>query len=281
MKRRLLWVLVPTVVAAGLTAAWSSHFMPTRYQAETLILIVPQRVPEAYVRSAVASRIEDRLQSIQQQILSRTRLERVINDLNLYPEERKTSIMEDLVEQMRRDIGVQVMRGDAFKVSFTSDDPRTAMKVTERLTSLFIDENLRDRETLAEGTSQFLDAQIDDLRAKIVEKEARLRQLRATTAGELSQSELISYEVLKESYKGLLQKELEARMAANLERRQIGETFKVLDPARLPEVPVGPSKATVNAGGALVGFSLGLVMMVVSSRRKKKQQQPADIEAAV
>ena len=60
--------------------------LPNLYRSDTLILVVPQRVPESYVRSTVTTRIEDRLQSITQQILSRTRLERIIQDFNLYAE---------------------------------------------------------------------------------------------------------------------------------------------------------------------------------------------------
>ncbi len=131
--------------------------MPNRYRSETLILVVPQRVPESYVKSTVTARIEDRLQSISQQILSRTRLERIIQDFNLYATERRAGVMEDIVEQMRRDIDVQIVKGDAFRVSYTGDDPRTVMQVTERLASLFIEENLRDRAVLAEDSYQFLD----------------------------------------------------------------------------------------------------------------------------
>jgi uncharacterized protein involved in exopolysaccharide biosynthesis len=272
MKQRLLWVLVPTVVTAAITTALSYYFMPTRYQSETLILVVPQLVPEAFVRSTVTTHIEERLQTITQHILSRTRLERIILDFNLYPDRRKDAIMADVVEQMRSSIGVQIMKGDAVRVSFTTDDARTAMRVTERLASLFIEENLRDREVLAEGTNQFLDAQIEDVRRRIVEKEAQLKGLRATTSGELSQGDLIPYEVLKDSYKALLVKQLDARVGANLERRQIGEQFKILDPARLPESPVGPSKTAVNVGGTLVGLAFGLVMVGVSTRHKKQPE---------
>jgi len=273
MKQRLLWLLVPTVVTAAITATWSHYYLPTRYVSETLILVVPQQVPEQYVKPTVTTRVEDRLQTIMQQILSRTRLERIIQDFNLYPERRKTAIMESVVEGMRADIGVQITKGDAFRVKFTSDNPRTSLRVTERLASLFIEENLRDREVLAEGTNQFLSAQIEELRRRIVDKEAQLRGLRATTHGELSQGDLIPYEVYKESYKALLQKELDSRVGANLERRQIGEQFKVLDPARLPEAPVGPTKTAVNAGGALVGLLVGLVMVAVSRRPKPKPDQ--------
>src|SRR5207245_4937440 len=155
------------------------------YRSETLILVVPQRVPVAYVKSTVTARIEDRLQSISQQILSRTRLERIIQDFNLYERERRTGIMEDLVERMRKDIEVQIVKGDAFRVAFTADSRRTAMKVTERLASLFIDESLRDREVLAEGTNQFLEAQLEDARRQLIDNEKKLEDYRRLHAGEL------------------------------------------------------------------------------------------------
>jgi uncharacterized protein involved in exopolysaccharide biosynthesis len=176
-------VVLPAIVIAASVAAWV-RTLPNLYHSETLILVVPQRVPESYVRSTITTRIEDRLQSIAQQILSRTRLERVIQDFNLYVPERRTAIMEDIVEQMRKEIEVQVVKGDAFRVGFTSTDARTAMRVTERLASLFIEENLRDREVLAEGTNQFLEAQLEDARRRLIENEKRT--FRASTTSRCS-----------------------------------------------------------------------------------------------
>jgi len=161
---RYRWLIIIPFFLAAIGTYAVARVLPDRYRSETLILVVPQRVPQEYVKSTVTARIEDRLQSISQQILSRTRLERVIQDFNLYEKERKTGIMEDLVERMRRDIEVQIVKGDAFRVAFTGQDPRTVMRVTERLASLFIDESLRDREVLAEGTNQFLEAQLEDAR---------------------------------------------------------------------------------------------------------------------
>jgi polysaccharide chain length determinant protein (PEP-CTERM system associated) len=182
--RRKWWALLPAVVIAVSVCMWARR-LPNLYRSDTLILVVPQRVSESYVRSSVTGRIEDRLQSISQQILSRTRLERIIQDFNLYPQQRRTAIMEDVVDQMRGAISVQVVKGDAFSVGFASDDPRTAMRVTERLASLFIEENLRDREVLAEGTSQFLDAQLEDSRRRLVETERKVGEYRNKYADEL------------------------------------------------------------------------------------------------
>src|SRR5205807_912859 len=106
-------------------------------------------------------------------------------DFNLYSVERRNAIMEDVVERMRTAIQVQVVKGDAFRVSFISDDARTAMKVTERLASLFIEENLRDREVLAEGTNQFLEAQLEDARRRLIETEHKVQDYRRQYATEL------------------------------------------------------------------------------------------------
>lgn len=183
---RRKWAIILPFLVIGLGAVVISHYLPNRYRSETLILVVPQQVPETYVRSTVTSRIEDRLQSISQQILSRTRLERIIQDFNLYARERRNEIMEDIVERMRnRDIKVEVLKGDAFRIAYIGDNPIVVMRVTERLASLFIEENLRDRELLAEGTNQFLTVQLEDSRRRLIEQEKRLELYRARYSGEL------------------------------------------------------------------------------------------------
>jgi polysaccharide chain length determinant protein (PEP-CTERM system associated) len=185
--RRRKWLVIIPAVVVGLAAAAVIHQLPNVYRSETLILVVPQRVPESYVKSTVTARIEERLQSISQQILSRTRLEQIITDFNLYAEERADGeLMEDIVERMRmRDVGIGVVKGDAFRLSFQSDDPRVAMRVTERLGSLFIDESYRDREVLAQSTSEFLATQLDDARRQLVANENKLQEYQRTFNGEL------------------------------------------------------------------------------------------------
>ncbi|MDP2390080.1 MAG: hypothetical protein Q8N52_07115, partial [Acidobacteriota bacterium] len=187
IARRRKWLIVlPALLIAGAGAA-IVHQWPNSYRSETLILVVPQRVPESYVRSTVTARIEDRLQTISQQIMSRTRLEQIVQDFNLYQKERaEKQLMEDIVERMRtKDIGIDIVKGDAFRVSYNADDPRTAMRVTERLASLFIDESLRDREVLAEGTNQFLATQLDEARRQLVLNEKKLEEYQALHNGEL------------------------------------------------------------------------------------------------
>ncbi len=183
---RRKWLLIVPFVVASITTFVIARRLPETYRSETLIQVVPQRIPDSYVRSTVTARIQDRLGGIQQMILSRSRLERIILDFDLYPEERKLSAMEDVVETMRtRDVKVAVERGDAFRVTYTSDEALTAQKVAQRLGSLFIDENLRDREALADQTSQFLEGQLEGAKRSLLEHEKKLEEYRQRYSGEL------------------------------------------------------------------------------------------------
>jgi polysaccharide chain length determinant protein (PEP-CTERM system associated) len=179
------WVILAAVVVFTGLAAGFARRLPNLYKSETLILVIPQRIPESYVRSTVTMRMENRLRSISQEILSRTRLERVIREFNLYPELLKVKPLEQVVVDMRGDIVVETVKDDAFRITYTAREPRTAMIVTDRLASMFIDENTRDRSVMAEGTNQFLETQLDDARRRLIDHEKKLEEFRRRYSGEL------------------------------------------------------------------------------------------------
>jgi polysaccharide chain length determinant protein (PEP-CTERM system associated) len=182
--RRKWQIILPALLVASATFAYA-WMLPNRYRSETLILVLPQRVPEGYIRSTVTTPIEDRLRSLQEQILSTSRLEQVIRELGLYVEMREKRPMEEVVAAMTAQISVSNVRGDSFRVSFTSGDPVVAKKVTERLAAMFIDENLRDRAVQAEGTSEFLETQLETARVRLTDHEKRLEEYRLRYASEL------------------------------------------------------------------------------------------------
>ena len=179
------WLLLASLIVFGGAAYGISKRMPNQYRSETTVLVIPQRIPESYVRSTVTMRIEDRLRSIGQEILSRTRLEKIITEFNLYPDRRKAKPMEAVVEEMRNDVLVETVKDDAFRIAFTARDPRTAMIVTDRLATMFIDENTHDRTVMAEGTNTFLESQLEDARRRLVEHEKKLEEFRRKYSGEL------------------------------------------------------------------------------------------------
>lgn len=193
-RKWLIILIVGLLTSAGVGV---SLRLPNLYDSETLILVIPQRVPESYVRSTVTVRIEDRLRSITPQILSRTRLERIIEDFNLYPEERKARPMEQIVAAMRANVFVDTVRDDTFKVRFVSESPRNAMIVADRLATMFIEENLRDRELQADGTNEFLESQLEDARRRLIMHEQKLEAYRKQYSGELPSQLQANLQVLQ------------------------------------------------------------------------------------
>ena len=264
-------VVTPTILLAIVGYA-ASFWITPRYRSDTVILVVPQSVSTDVVKPTVTTSISDRLQSLMQQIMSRTRLERLIQDFNLYPDERRAGIAEAVVQQMRKDIGIDIVRDDAFHISYVGTNPRTTMRVTERLAALFIEENLRDREQLAEGTSQFLETQLEDARRRLVELIQKMNERREPAESAVMK---LDYDTLVTSYKDLSRKREDSRIAANLARRQIGEQFKLLDPARLPERPFTPNRPFMALVGAIAGLCLGIAMMLSGWGRRSGRPQEA------
>jgi len=286
---RRKWLIVLPALAVGALAALVIYRLPNLYKSETLILVVPQRVPESYVKSTVTARIEDRLQAISQQILSRTRLEQVINDFNLYAEERADrELMEDIVERMRTyDIGIQIIKGDAFRVSYTASDPRTAMRVTERLGSLFIDESLRDREVLADGTTAFLATQLDEAQRRLVANENKLLEYQRLHDGELpSQTQanlqgLHNTEMALQSLGESLNRDRERRI--NLERT-VADIIEAPDPK--PAVDNKPKPVQIDLDAELDVQKRALLALELKLRPehpdvKKQRRAVEELESRI
>ena len=179
-------ILIPWLIVAAGVAAFA-RTLEDRYVSESLLQIIAQRVPQNLVRSTITTSIEERLPIITQQIMTRTRLERLVQDFGLYSEQRESgALMEDIIRDMREThINVTAIKGDAFRISYESSDPRLAMRVTERLASFFVEESVRDREIQAENTNQFLEASLDEARRRLFESEKKVEEYTKQFRGEL------------------------------------------------------------------------------------------------
>ena len=130
--RRKWYIIIP--FALSLIISYGVYkYLPKEYRASTLILVRAPKVPESYVRSTLPEPVTDRLNTISQEILSRTRLERIIREFSLYSDMVKNSHMEQIVDMMRTKIGIRVEQESAFSVSFEGRDPETVMMVTNKL----------------------------------------------------------------------------------------------------------------------------------------------------
>lgn len=189
IKRRRWHFLLPFF--AGWLLVWGvSWLLPSVYRSGTLILVEQPAVPEKLVASNIDNDIQRQLDSISQQILSRTRLLQIIDHLNLYAEDRKHKNPDDLVEAMRKDVEIELSRGDdrklsAFNIYYSNRDPHLAQQATSELANLFITENLEQRQGRSENTTRFLQDQLDQARTKLAEQEERVREFKDKHIGEL------------------------------------------------------------------------------------------------
>ena len=220
VSRRRWFIIVPFCLAMIVGVALVFN-LPKIYEATTLILVQPQRVPEKMVASVVDSDIENRINTLSQQVLSRSNLERVIDQFKLFSDPNAANmLMEDKLESLRKRIKVEVGRAtrsrrdtDSFSISFRSSDPQTTMQVANGLATFFIDENLKSREGMAVGTSDFLESELETMRKRLEEQEQLLKKFREKNMGELPEQLDSNLRILDALKTQLAQKEDSLRSA--------------------------------------------------------------------
>ena len=356
LRRRIWFVIIPfALVMAG--ASIYVITAPREYKASTLVLISPQKVPAAYVQTTVTSQVEERLQSIAQEIMSRSSLEKIITELRLYEEARKHLSKEETVELMRKNIKIELPtnkdRGEKnfFSISFIGNDPNTVTTVANRLSSLFIEENLKIRGQQAAGTTEFMVNELVEAKAKLDQLEARVAKYnrRATrvvedpqiepsekdrlkgelealrtkytdnhpdviamkkkiddleknknTNGSVAQAnqhrvrvEQIplqeqdmgalgrEYQSMKLTYEVLLKNKQEAQQAANLEKQQKGEQFRIIDPAIVPEKPFSPDVPKILLMSLFAGLASGLALAFMREQMDRSFYDSDDVEISL
>lgn len=225
-RRRWAWILVPTVLVSALTVVVARR-LPKLYVSSAMILVEPQQVPTDFVKPTVSGSVVNRLDSIEQQILSRTQLSQIIQKYGLYPESGRS--VDGQVTAMLADINVTpsytgnpdspAAQVSAFRISYQGHDPVLAQQVTRELSSLFISENLKARAQQAQGTESFIDGRLSEANQTLQTLEGQLRQLKSAYMGSLPEQQGANLQVL-----GQLQTVLQADADA-LARAQQQKTY--------------------------------------------------------
>jgi polysaccharide chain length determinant protein (PEP-CTERM system associated) len=177
----IVWSLIPCIAISVLLC----FTLPKIYRAETLILVTSQKIPEDYVKPTVLAEIGERLATLQQEIFSWTRLEKIIDEFDLYKSLRATRPMESVIGTMRENIELEVTGKQSFTVVYYGRDPETVMNVTNKLANLFIEENLIQRERQARGTTEFLSQELEKIEEKLREQEETISLFKAKYRGNL------------------------------------------------------------------------------------------------
>ena len=203
--RRYWWILPITVMGCGAIALLLALVLPKKYTSQTLILVQQPAVPIDIVKPVVTEDLNHRLASMQEQILSRTRLEPIIEKLGLYPLDRGRVHIEDLVERLRTSItitpltsmpGTQNQSLPGFYVNVTFNNPQLGQQICTEITSMFMEQNAHALEQQAVRTTSFLSQQLAEAKGKLDAQDAKLAQFKKQYLGSLPEEEQTNLSLL-------------------------------------------------------------------------------------
>jgi protein tyrosine kinase modulator len=270
--RRRKWLAILSFAAVFSTAATTTAVLPAIYQSAATVLVVGQQVPVDFVRTTVTGTLDSRLQTISQEILSRSRLEQLIDSFNLYPNVRQQVPVDALVERMRRDIDVKQSGFDrtggtvAFTIKYQGRDPETVARVANTLASYYIEENMKVRERQATGTADFLRVQLADVKAKLEKQERSVSEFKRRYLGELPaqlDANLATLERLNTQFRLNGEKQMRAREQRQ-EMAKMAETLANLKPP--------PVRATTTARSAASGPAPSQANPILARLARLKQE---------
>ena len=283
--RRRWWIIISfcLTMVVGIILAFT---LPKYYRAETLILIQPPKVPANYVQSVISMDVDSRVEAFSRQILSRSNLEKIMKDFNMYTEPKHGLLfVEDKIADMSKRISFSLMRREmpvrsgypsayAFLIAFKGKDPEKVMKVTNAIASYFIEENIRFRETDAIGTTKFLNEELNPIREELVAKEKELKEYREKYMGELPEQLNSNLNMLTR-----LQEQLKVKQTAILSAKN--KLAMIMDQISEGALLFGQG-ARVKGDGSIVSdfghsISLGQARAMLSYLETRYTQKHPDI----
>jgi uncharacterized protein involved in exopolysaccharide biosynthesis len=224
LRRRKTVIL--TAAAALLAASAALAFLlPAVYRSTATILIEEQEIPPDLVRSAIASYADQRIETIKQQVLSRSTLWRIVEQYALYHDLRKRNPTEEVLARFVKDIQIEVMNVKvidkrtqnptqatiAFTLAYDGESPELAQKVANELTSLFLGENLKTRERHAQETTAFLKRESENLSHHIQEVEEKLAGVKRRAEGALPELVQLNMQLMSQVQREIIDNDREIR----------------------------------------------------------------------
>ncbi len=277
------WWVLAVFIPVSLGTCLVSYRLPNVYTSETLILVDPQKVPDSYVKATVTGDVRDRLGTLSQQILSATRLQKIIDRFNLYPEEKKTSAREDVILRMRAHIAVNVLSQfggsqdlQAFRITYSGSEPRLVAQVTNELASLFIEENLKAREQQAEGTTDFLQNQLQETRKQLEEQEAKLKDFKLKHIGEMPEQQTADLQILGQ-LQSQLQLEGDALSRAEQQRSYV-QSMMTQSSAPVIDLDEGDQRGPANPESHATQSALSALKAKLAQLRTRYSENYPDVQ---
>lgn len=213
---RAIWKRKFTAIAVAAVATGGAWYyiskMPALFYSEALVLVDSQKIPDKYVPSLLPQDSKERLAVLSQQILTSDRLKQLIVELKLFPGVQASKVSDVAVDTVRSNIVINPEHGDrltAFRVGYSGPDRDMVANVANRLASFFVEENMKERESLAVGTTEFLDSQLKLAKMNLEELETAMSRYKVQHYGQLPEQQNALIGAL-----GRLQAEMQANTEA-------------------------------------------------------------------
>jgi uncharacterized protein involved in exopolysaccharide biosynthesis len=304
--RRRMKVILMVALSGALGGFLISYVFPARYTSQSTVLVEGQKIPDEYVHPVITGNFTQRIQTVSQEVISASRLRPVIQSLALVKPEDEGKLISDIQQNMQVEPVITSMSFAAanspsaartpdataepvpgFNVEYTDSNPIRAQKICNAMTSLIVDENLRERAGIAQSTVEFLSRQLEDAKRSLDEQDATIaafkkKYLVSQSRTAMSPDVEEQYKLLTRDndtaqtfYKNLLAKKLSAELGASMEMQQEGEQMNILAPANLPESPDFPNRPLFALGGLGLGLILGIGRALWPARKVKAELQAA------
>ena len=229
--RRRKKSLLATVAVLFLLAVAVAALLPSVYRSTATILIEQQEIPADLVRSTISSYADQRIQVISQQVMTRPNLMRIVEKYNLYPRYRASKTSEEILERLAKDIKLDILKADvidqrsgakttatiAFSLSYEGETPTVAQRVANELVTLFLSENLKNRQQKTTETSTFITEEAAKLSEHVSETEAKLAAFKAKNMGRLPELVSLNFQLRDRADNEI--KELDRQISALEERK--------------------------------------------------------------
>lgn len=242
--RRRKSIVILTTIGFFCCAVVIARRMPNIYRSQTVILVDAQQVPSTYVQSTVSTSLQDRLTTIQQQVMSPTRLRTMIDKNGLFPELQGKVSDDALVQKIQKSASVDVAgHFSSFRIAYQGENPKEVSEIANELADTFITENMKARQEQFSGTAEFLDNELQETKSNLEAKEKQLQGIKSTNVMDLPESKQFHLEALNN---------LRTQLAASEDRvRQAKQDKIMLESMMNTNVPT----VDVDGGGGPGGSS--------------------------
>ena len=295
--RRRKKIFFLTFILIFLLVGVIAFVLPPVYLSESTILVEAQQIPQDYVKSTITAYVEERLQVITRQVMTRAKLMKIMNQFNLYPEMRDRNPTEMIITKMRKDIKLETIQGSgrgrgggqsgsttiAFTLSYEGKDPSTVQKVTSSLASLYLAEELKTREQRASTTTIFFQEELTNLKKQLFVYESRISKFKEAHIGELPEHNDMNLQRLDRLERELDQLNMQIN---SIEERRVYLLGQIANVDPLVPVVVEGDKIAMNPKERLKRLRLRLLALqsTLSEKHpdiKKLKKEINELEAQV